>query len=84
MDFWEDANKVAGKESLSAFLLAASRDFSERPEDWENQDLASFLEAMSAWVSDCDGLFARLGEPVPSDESWAVVAKVVAAARVYE
>jgi hypothetical protein len=84
VDFWREARDVRGKEALADFLSAAARDLQEHPEGWENGDLVSFLEAMSAWVSDCDGFFRRAGQSLPSDESWATVAKVIAAARVYE
>lgn len=84
VDYWQEANGVHGRRGLSAFLSAASRDFVENPEDWENADIPSFLEAMAAWVIDCDGFFRRNGESPPSDDVWATIAKVVAAARVYE
>ncbi|MFJ6539130.1 hypothetical protein ACIQMP_00675 [Streptomyces sp. NPDC091385] len=84
MNFWQDAWNVHNRNELSSFLAAASRDFAENPEAWENSDIASFLEAMGAWVQDCDGVFVRNGEPLPSADAWATVAKAVAAARVYE
>lgn len=84
MDYWVKANSVRDQETLSEFLLAASRDFSENPEGWENRDISSFLEAMSAWVAECEGAFRRSGTPLPSTDSWATVAKAVAAARIYE
>jgi hypothetical protein len=84
VDFWQQANLVRDRETLSKFLLAASRNFKEHPEGWENGDMSSFLEAMSGWIADCDEVFRRSGDPIPSDESWATIAKVVAAARVYE
>ncbi|MFJ5780225.1 hypothetical protein [Streptomyces sp. NPDC093094] len=84
MEFWTEALAVCEKEELSMFLSAAARDLEENPDDWENRDLVSFLEAMSAWVADCDGFFERAGQNPPSSEGWATVAKIVAAARVYE
>jgi hypothetical protein len=84
MDFWAEARAVHEKEDLSAFLSAAARDLEMNPDGWENRDLVSFLEAMSAWVSDSDGFFRRAGQNPPSGDGWSTVAKVVAAARVYE
>jgi hypothetical protein len=84
VDFWQEANSVNDREALSNFLLSAARDFTDNPEGWENADISALLEAMSAWVSDCDEVFRRSGKPLPSGETWATVAKLVAAARVYE
>ena len=84
MDYWVRANSVTDQISLSEFLLSASRDFSDHPEEWENRDISGFLEAMSAWVVDCAEVFRRGGSPIPSAEAWATVAKAVAAARIYE
>ncbi|WP_456300754.1 DUF7660 family protein [Streptomyces herbicida] len=84
MNFWQEAHSVHDRQSLSAFLAAVSRDFQEDPERWENREISTFLEAMAAWVMDCDEIFRRNGESIPSNEAWATVAKVVAAARIYE
>ncbi|WP_435847014.1 DUF7660 family protein [Streptomyces eurythermus] len=72
------------RHGLSVFLSAASRDFRENPEGWENHNISTFLEAMAAWVIDCDEFFRRNGGSLPSDDAWAAVAKIVAAARIYE
>ncbi|QHC32599.1 DUF7660 family protein [Streptomyces sp. HF10] len=84
MNYEEEAGRVRDRQSLTDFLSAASRDFVENPEGWENRDIATFLESMAAWISDCDGFFRRKGELPPSDEVWVALAKVIAAARIYE
>jgi hypothetical protein len=52
--------------------------------DWENSTLEDFLEALSAWTKDLDGYFENRGEQVPADPDWALIAKMLSAARVYE
>src|SRR5215467_10589251 len=37
---------------------------------WENDDLASFLEALSAWISDSPGAYNNRGEQVAVEASW--------------
>ncbi|WP_442857041.1 DUF7660 family protein [Arthrobacter sp. YN] len=54
------------------------------PEGWENADLESFLEAMSAWTRDMDGYFMNRGEPVPDVPSWQLFAQMLLAAKIYE
>jgi hypothetical protein len=44
--------------------------------EWENTDLATFLEAMEAWTSDWK-------KPLP-DNPWQLAATVLAAAKIYE
>jgi len=52
--------------------------------DWENDDLASFLEALSAWIKDSPGVYRNRGEPVPVDASWSFFAGALRAAIAYE
>jgi hypothetical protein len=66
-------------------FLGALRDHLERkPEEWENRDLASFLNALAAWVEDMDGYYQNLGESVPDQPSWKTMGQILLAARVYE
>ena len=37
-----------------------------KPEEWENRDLPSYLEAIAAWVDDMDGYYRNLGEDSPT------------------
>jgi hypothetical protein len=61
---------------LHAQLLAGST--------WENHNLASFLEALSAWINDSPGYFRNRGEPVPAEASWSYLAQALLAATAYE
>ncbi|WP_199896827.1 DUF7660 family protein [Streptomyces niger] len=84
MELWQKVEGVSSMESLADFLQSASEDFKNNAENWENRDLESFLEAMSAWIADSEAWFERRGLPLPSEEAWALVANAVMAASMYE
>jgi hypothetical protein len=80
----ELAQQVHSREDLAAFIRALLCQLREKPEDWENQDLASFLEAMAAWIEDMEGYYKGRGEAVPKQPTWKTIAQILLAARVYE
>ncbi len=80
----DQAREVQSRQDLARFVRRLAQDFKERPEAWENADLGSFLEAMSAWIEDMDGYYQNRGEAVPTRPEWRTLAEIVAAARVYE
>ncbi len=51
-----------------------------RRENWENDSLDRFLEALSAWVNDSEGYYLNLGEPVPTQPSWQMIEDMFMAA----
>jgi hypothetical protein len=78
------AEAVQTREDLAAFVVALKADLDANPGEWTNVDLASFLEAMAAWVQDMEGYYQNRGQK-PSDVSpWRTVADVLMAARIYE
>lgn len=72
--------KVETREALIQHIGQLRSDFDSAPDGWENKNLPSFLEAMSAWLEDCDGFYG-VSEVKPS---WRVFADILSAARVYE
>lgn len=78
------ATAVRSREELVAFIQSLRIELEESPGRWANKDLPGFLEALAAWVDDMPGYYENRGEPIPDSPSWAVVACMLAAARVYE
>ncbi len=56
----------------------------QKPEERENRDLGSFLNAMAGWVEDMDGYYQNRSESVPDQPTWKTVAEILLASRVYE
>ena len=69
---------------LAAFSHALLKDLKEKPEEWENRDLASFLEALGAWVEDMNGYYQSKHGAIPLQPSWKMLAQILLAAKVYE
>jgi hypothetical protein len=72
------------REDLAALVRGLADEFRRKPEEWENQDLSSYLEAMAAWVDDIDGYFRNRGEAVPVQPTWKTLGQILLAAKVYE
>jgi hypothetical protein len=51
---------ISSKDDLAFWLEQLREDLENNSEAWENTDLASFLEAMSAWLRDMDGYYQNL------------------------
>ena len=66
------------------FVRALAEHCRQRPEEWENRDLPSYLEAMAAWVEDMDGYYQNRGEAAPEQPTWKTLEQILQAARVYE
>jgi hypothetical protein len=66
------------------FLQTLRSNLQQKPEEWENRDLVSFLKAMAAWVEDMDGYYQNLGESIPDQPTWKTMGQILLAARVYE
>lgn len=84
MSFEARAEQPMARGELAGFLIQLADSLVEEPEVWENDSLATFLRAWSAWLSDMDGYFVNRGEPVPEEPSWQLIAQMLLAARVYE
>jgi hypothetical protein len=67
-----------------SFVRALQGHLQQKPQEWENRDLSSFLSAMAGWVEDMDGYYQNRGESVPDPPTWKSVAEVLLASRVYE
>lgn len=76
--------ELRSREGLVAFLLDLHRDFRERGDEWENNNLDDFLEALAAWVHDSPGAYRNVGEQIPPDGDWAFLARALHAATIYE
>ncbi|WP_372347952.1 hypothetical protein [Streptomyces sp. KL116D] len=65
-------------------MRALHRNHAEDGSSWENADLSSFLEALSAWIDDAGGWYRTTGREVPAHGDWRFFARALMAATVYE
>ncbi|MFL5244352.1 MAG: hypothetical protein ACJ8FY_19810 [Gemmataceae bacterium] len=69
---------------FAAFVRHLTQSLHDHPEEWQNQDLPSYLEALAAWVDDMEGYYKSQGATLPLQPSWRTLAEIMLAARVYE
>jgi hypothetical protein len=79
-----DPQRVASSHGLAAFVAALRDEHRDDPQAWENNDLASFLEALAAWIEDSPGYWQHQGQPEPPQPDWSWVALSLRAATGYE
>mgnify|MGYP000072933275 CR=1 FL=1 len=85
MDLVKALNNVTSQETLSEFIQCLMNDYSVNKDCWGNCDMASFLEAMSAWVTDMDGYYKNTDQHFDDMQpSWKNFADILMASRVYE
>ncbi|MGW0798123.1 DUF7660 family protein [Streptomyces sp. NPDC002692] len=77
-------DRVGSREGLAAFVRALHRSHTEEAQSWENADLASFLEALAAWIDDADGWYGNGGRTLPESGDWSFFAQALRAAMTYE
>ena len=82
----ELVQQIHSRADFITYLRALQSHLQQRPEEWENRDLASFLNAMVAWVEDMDGYYQNRSECVPDQPSWKTLGEILLAlaSRVYE
>ena len=80
----EDAQAVASRADLVAYLVDLSSRVRDGRTSVENASVPDFIEAAAYWSQGMDGFFLNRGEEVPDAPSWAMIAMIFSAALVYE
>jgi hypothetical protein len=84
MTLAERARLVQTRSDLAAFVADLRADFEANRSEWTNENLASFLDAMAAWISDMEGYYKNAGQDPTALPPWRIVADILMAARIYE
>jgi hypothetical protein len=79
-----DLALVQTRDDLASFVSALRDDLLQHADEWENPTLDRFLDAFSAWCGDMPGFFDRIGEAVPTQPDWSLIARMFLAAAMYE
>ena len=74
---------VESAQDLIAVITHLWTNLQAHPEQWENQTLDSFLQAMAAWLSTFPQVYINTERPIPEPD-WKFVADCLRAARIYE
>ena len=54
---------IKNHEDFMIFLSHFSSDYQPNANDWKNNDLESFLQAMLSWLEDADGYYQNTNQP---------------------
>lgn len=77
--------KVENRKDFAAFVSALQNDFLKNGDNWENNNLNNFLEAMSAYANDIQGYYNNTNSRINADEpNWQTFADILKGAIVYE
>ena len=77
-------NNIKTKNDLIKFVKGLANEAASNSNNWENEKLPFFLEAMAAWIEDMDGYYKNQGEPIPIQPSWKTIGEILQAATMYE
>lgn len=75
---------VETKGELIKLISSLASNARNNPCQWENNDLPSFLQAMTSWMEDMDGFYENMNKPCLDNACWGVFADILMAARLYE
>lgn len=84
MQLYEFISKISTKDEFIAFIEQLKNDKLEKPEEWENSDIQSYLTGISSWVDDMDGYYKNLGKNIPSNINWNFIATLFYVGKIYE
>ena len=77
--------EVTNRESFKEFVELLLIDYKENNDNWENNRLDSFLEAMHAFAGDLDGYYKNNQPAYDSEKpSWRTFADIIRGSVVYE
>ena len=75
---------ITSRGELADYIDRLREDIASNPEAWRNEDLASYLRAMAAWIRDMPGYYRNMGLALEELPPWRVLADILVAASMYE
>jgi len=80
----DETSNLSSRQDLIRFMRSLSQGFTQSPDSWENRDIASYLDAMAAWLEDMDGYYENREQAIPRRPTWRLFGELLLAARYYE
>lgn len=77
-------DEVEEREDFVRYVQYLRADLRKNKQEWENDNLDDFLEAMCAWISDVDGFQENNKNNGPLKPSWRLFAEILTASKYYE
>lgn len=79
-----ELESIHTRDDLIVFIRYLESQISSIECDWGNFTLDRYLEAMSAWINDMDGLYNNLNIKLEDEPVWRTFARILHAATIYE
>lgn len=76
--------KINSKEDFLDFLAKLQTDLESHKNEWENDNLARYLEGIYGFCHDIEGYYKNSPKEMPEDINWDVFAQILSAAKYYE
>lgn len=84
-ELFKKAEQCKTRADFIEFVVALIGDLRQNPEDWENDTLENYLEALYGYSMDIDGYYKNFDIDVDADvASWRVFAEILVSATLYE
>jgi hypothetical protein len=84
-DFYDFSEKVESKDDFIKFLEGLLQNLHDYPDDWDNNDLKSYIDGFYGFVLSIDGYYKNTNQNIDTEKiTWNMLAKMMRAARVYE
>ncbi|MDQ0271327.1 DUF7660 family protein [Cytobacillus purgationiresistens] len=84
MELYKELQQVNNKEQFTQFISSLTTDFKLKPDEWENNDIESFLQGVKSWVEDMEGYYENNNLPIPKDIDWNYIATIFYVGKLYE
>lgn len=73
----ENIQSIQCKRDLAAFLQDLQKDYESNGDEWNNQSIGAYLEAIRAWLNDSQ-------DPAVDSACWRYIAALLLAGKMYE
>lgn len=84
MDFNSIINGISSKEDFMKFLNELRVDREQKSDEWENDEITSYLEGICSWVDDMEGYFCNMHIEMPKNIDWRFIATLFYVGKIYE
>lgn len=78
-----ELKEITSRKDLAEFVRELSKDYKNNPASWENHTIESYLEALSGWIEDMEGVFKNMNQTAPATPEWRTIARMLRAASIY-